>query len=328
MEKLGFRLQDSLFTSMDGLERTSDIENLFGVLSKFKDHQGNFACFTALCLLANPDFEKIENNGFRSYFYEPIKKTYLNYGEAELLSLWKKQGIPSNLMYPQFHGREHLNYSRWLKQVKQNGTQERVGFDHKSVLGIRSSGKLPENNFMAAFEGVSEGEQKDINSAIIDGLDLFKSTFGFASKSAMPSQSIITEESKKVLKAEGVDYLQCGQHFKPDQNGLKKVDLWWGHTDTYGLRYWRRNCSFEPYKGETTDHINDCLNEIKIAFQMSKPAVISTHRINFTSRVDPLLRDKSLKLLEKLLKEIQKKWPDALFINSAQLGNIIDESSN
>src|SRR5690554_564768 len=52
------------YNRYDTLASSEDLEALFDVLSKVKDSQGNHAKFTALSLVANPDFEKIKNSDF------------------------------------------------------------------------------------------------------------------------------------------------------------------------------------------------------------------------------------------------------------------------
>ncbi len=92
------------------------------------------------------------------------------------------------------------------------------------------------------------------------------------------------------------------------------------------MTFWRRNCNFEPYK-DNTNEIEKCLSEIDIAFRWGKPAVISSHRINFTSRIDKNHRDKCLNQLDNLFKRIIKKYPEVEFLNSAQLAEIIQKSN-
>jgi len=46
------------FTKYDCLESNQDLEQLFHVLSSFKDRKGNHPVITANALIANPDFEK------------------------------------------------------------------------------------------------------------------------------------------------------------------------------------------------------------------------------------------------------------------------------
>lgn len=62
---------------------------------------------------------------------------------------------------------------------------------------------------------------------------------------------------------------------------------------------------------------------IQVAFLYNKPAVISTHRVNYIGYIDPKNRDNSLKQMKILLDKIIKKWPDVKFISTDQLSNYI-----
>ena len=70
-----------------------------------------------------------------------------------------------------------------------------------------------------------------------------------------------------------------------------------------------------------------CLNlfgaNIDDAFKWRKPAVISTHRANYVGGMQPENRDKGLSQLKSLIRQIQKNWPEVIFLSSSQLGDLI-----
>lgn len=304
----------------DGLERTQDLEFLFEVLSKFKDIKGNHPVITALTLTSNPDFKKILASNYQ-YHTESIIETYKNHEENNLFNLWKNSGIKNNLLFPQFHGKEHLHPERYLSRVKDLNDLEHEAFKNSSIFG--KSSKTRDKDFLASFEYQNEHDKKNIEKRTEEGLNQFEALFGFKSKSFCPSQSIYGEHLFGTLKNNGVLAIQAGQQFRPENLRLKKVDHYWGDTSSNGLLFWRRNCTFETYKGDNQDHVGQCLKEIEIAFRWGKPAVINSHRINFTSRLTPVLRDKTLSDINLLLKMILKKWPDVEFMNSSQLAEIM-----
>ncbi|MBZ9652571.1 hypothetical protein [Psychroflexus montanilacus] len=325
--KKGYTLEKNKFTSLDGLETTADLEELFNVLENHKNKEENHPVITACAIVANPDFKKIRDSNFTNYHYETIAETYKRYNEDQLIKLWKERGIKDNLLYLQFHGREHLNPHKWLKVLRDKNQMELDAFDTQSLLGLSEGLTKTKDMYMAAFEATSEEHKDDIKSITKEGLDLFEDTFGFKSVSYIPSQSKQFEEINETLVKNGVKFSQAGQYFVPHKDGsFRKVDKIWGEKDQYGMRYWRRNCSFEPYKSENYN-IENCLKEIDIAFRCGKPAVISSHRINFTSRIDKNHRDRSLELLDALLSKIIKKHPEVEFLNSEQLANEIIASS-
>jgi len=95
----------------------------------------------------------------------------------------------------------------------------------------------------------------------------------------------------------------------------------------YGQRFLIRNAIFEPALLDSADDpVRNCLKDISIAFRMKKPAVICTHRLNYVGFLDENNRDKNLKMLQELLDSILEKWPEVEFMNSVQLGLLIDEN--
>lgn len=320
----GYPLDKNKFTSLDGLERKEDLELLFKVLQKYKDDKGNHPVITACAVVANPDFKKIKASDCKKYHFETIDKTYESYDELNLLALWKEIGIKQNLLYPQFHGREHLNPKKWLKVLNDDNQIETAAFKTQTLLGLSGEETKKEDNYMAAFEAISEDHKREIERNTVDGLSIFKNIFGFKSISFMPSQSKQFESLNKTLIKQGVLFNQGGQYFTSNGDGtFKKIDKLWGDRDQYGITYWRRNCTFEPYKNQKGNHVNSCLKEIEIAFRCGKPAVINSHRINYTSRINPGNRDQSLEKLDQLLKAIIKKWPEVEFMNSEMLGKTL-----
>ncbi len=85
-----------------------------------------------------------------------------------------------------------------------------------------------------------------------------------------------------------------------------------------------RNVFFEPVNDPTKDWTDAALARIQAAFLMKRPAVISTHRVNFVGFIDPKNRENGLVQLEKLLQTVVKKWPDVKFITTNELSNYIN----
>ena len=69
------------------------------------------------------------------------------------------------------------------------------------------------------------------------------------------------------------------------------------------------------------------MKEIELAFRWGKPAVINSHRVNYSSGIFVENRDNTLRLLDTLLKAVLQKWPEVEFMNSQQLGETIQNKS-
>src|SRR5688500_10356778 len=82
LEKQGVDLlsvDSKRYNCHDTLGSDSDLADLFETLVKFKDKNGESAAFTAVSVVANPDFERIIANDFKNYYYEPFTKTLERY---------------------------------------------------------------------------------------------------------------------------------------------------------------------------------------------------------------------------------------------------------
>ena len=59
----------------DSLASEDDLNVLFSLISDFKDNFGNHPKLTFNMVVANPDFKKIKESGFKQYYYEPFTET-------------------------------------------------------------------------------------------------------------------------------------------------------------------------------------------------------------------------------------------------------------
>lgn len=320
----GIPMDKSYFTKYDSLESQEDLELLFAVLRSHKDKNGRSPSITANALVANPDFDAIKKGDFKTYHYETIAETYKRYyGNDHVFETWKKEGIKERLLYPQFHGREHIGVWEWMHALRSGEAQELAGFENKAILGLGNrKSATRQKDYTAAFDYVSDEEKYSLIPIIEDGLDLFESTFGFKSKSFVAPSSIRGDYLDETFSKKGVLYHQLGQQYHPDgKGGLQLVDRFWGDSNKEGQIYWRRNATFEPSRKPDADWVNNCLSEMAIAFRWGKPAAINSHRVNFMGTLSEENRANSLNLLSKLLKAMLQKWPDIEFMCSDELGD-------
>lgn len=332
LKKEGYSIDKCKFSTYDSLASSEDLSNLFEVLSSVKDINGNHAILTADSVVANPDFQKIRESGFLQYYYEPFTETLKRYSTSHQKSfeLWK-EGLKYGIFIPQLHGREHLNVVRWMNALQTGDEVTFHAFSQQHFgLSKLTSDKL-KVRYMDGFGNASADTIAIEDKVIREATDLFEELFGFKSTSFIAPCYIWRESVEKTLSECGVKYLQglSLQQIPVTDNppSVKTKYHYLGQKNKYGQRYLIRNAFFEPYKDNTTDKwVNECLNRIRIAFRWHKPAIISSHRINFIGAIDPTFRDRNLKLFKSLLFEIIKCWPDVEFMSSNQLGDYINEN--
>lgn len=314
------------FDKNDSLENTDDLTMLFEVLSSVKDKNGNPAVITPLTIVANPDFDKIEASNKSEYHYELITESYKKYQDSLGAFEKFKEGITKKVFYPQFHGREHFNVKRWMKAINGDSFEDKMAFEERSLITSRFIEK--KDNFALdyqhAFSIDNRDDVTDLKHIIETGLQHFNDLFGFKSQSFCAPCSIQTELIDEHAFKHGVIYNQGGRIYVPQEDGTLKIKhRYLGDKNKFGQLYWRRNCTFEPSRNQNYDWVNQCMQEIAIAFRWGKPAVINSHRVNFIGGIFPENREQSLIKLKQLLSQIIQQWPDVEFMNSEELGNLI-----
>lgn len=331
LTRAGFDLSDTSFYRYDGLETDNDVQGLLDVLSKYRDYNGKHPVFTLACNVANPDYDKIRAAKFEEYHYIPsIEACSTDPLRSNVFAL-HKEGISQGLLYPVFHGREHLNVQRWLRMLQANDPSVSTLFQHRScnyIFGIKKQflGELP-----AAFDLEFKSDLNYQREVIADGLELFNQTWGYYSRYFIMPNGPINNQLEEDTHAKGVHFL-LGERRQNEPLGdgqYKKHLRWIGNRNQYGQFYLTRNGFLEPAVIES-NLCSDCLDKallaVERAFRWHKPAIISSHRINYIGFLSPKVRDKGLKTLDAFLAAVLKRWHDVEFMDSVQLGNLIAQN--
>ena len=317
------------YLKYDSLASEDDLNVLFSLISDCKDNFGNHPKLTFNTVVANPDFKKIKESGFKQYYYEPFTETLKRFSNhSQSFNLWKN-AIDEKLMYPQFHGREHVNVPLWLEELR-NGNQELLdAFD----LGTWS---VPENkssiiNLQASLDWIDERPKEYQEGYINEGLSLFEEIFGFKSITMIPNNFILGEQLHEVLKNNGIKVIQGMKYqklpFGEDNNQKRRIiGRFIGSENGQQIKYFVRNGQYEPTQMPANyDNVDGCLKEISNAFFWNKPAIINTHRLNYVGVYDQKTKDENIKNFRVLVKSIIKKWPNVEFMDSAELANLMLE---
>ncbi|KAF0200324.1 MAG: hypothetical protein FD170_3582 [Bacteroidetes bacterium] len=323
--KKGFRVDENPFNRYDSLASEEDLTALFEVLNSVKDKNNKPAIITANTIVANPDFEKIRKSNFQDYHYEPFTETLKRYSaHSKSFDLWK-EGINNSVFRPQFHGREHLNVIKWMKALADNTGNVRMAFDN-NMFDISSSISKTDDSFLEALNLVDPNEIHFQKQSLADGLKLFENIFNYQSKTFIAPCYIWSSKLNSTLKESGVLGIQGNwNQLEPSltkEKRFKTIKHFTGQTNEIGQYYTTRNVHFEPSYKQNFDWISDTLFRTKTAFRWGKPAIISSHRMNFIGFIDAENRDRNLFLFARLLKEIVKNWPDVEFTSSDELFKI------
>lgn len=329
MDKDGLKIY-SRFDVYDSLETRGDLMALYEVLTSVQDRNGRYPVLTPYATPCNINFEKVAETGFNKYYYELLPETFGKLSLQQPLAyegtweLWQ-EGIRNGLLVPLFHGREHLNLKIFEEKLKAKDFEVITALNNRSYTSISSNG-YKTVSAMAAFDFWDFIETDKFDAIIEDGLNAFEKVFGYRANHFNPPGGREHPVIHKVLKENGVKYIDTPlikrEHL--GQGKYRTVFNYTGKKNIYGQTFLVRNVVFEPTDERGIAWVSYAMKQIEAAFRWNRPAIISSHRVNFCGHIDEENRRKGLKALQRLLKNITERWPDVEFMAANELGSLID----
>ena len=322
IKELGFPVDRDPYSKYDNIASVQDLDTLFELLLSFKDVNGNPPVITANTNMGNPDFDKISENYYKEFYFEPLDVTLSKYSAgSNILDHWHK-GMNEKVFRPQLHGREHLNVIPWLKEL-----QSKTNLQEACELNVSC---IPVNNkignrrdFKAGLDYQEKAELDFHKEALVQSVKEFERIFKFSPLSFIAQCYTWNDEHEKVLNDLGIKYLQgiYGQKIpKGAGNPYIVKHNYFGSKNSMGQKYSIRNVFFELSLFASREEVyRKCLKEIEFAFMFGKPAIISMHRLNFIGSRDINNRDENLRLLKLLISKVLERWPDVQFLSSDKI---------
>lgn len=327
MDKEGLKCYDR-FDIYDTMETREDLEILYEALSSVKDSNGRNAVFSPLAVPCNINFEQIAEEGYEQYRYEFLPETFMKLASLQpkaftgAWDLWK-EGINNGLMVPRFHGREHLNIKVFNEKLKIKDKEILTVLKNRSYTSISSTG-YKTIGYTGAFHFWDPKENQAFKKIIKTGLDAFEKVFGYRATTFNAPAGNESSTIYPYLKKGGIQIIEV-PFIKKEHLGFGKYRMklyYTGNKDNNKLLFSIRNVIFEPTANYSIDWVSYALKQIEIAFRLKKPAIISSHRVNFCGHIDPKNRQKGINALKMLLKKIVSKWPEVEFTSMDKIFGI------
>lgn len=325
LQEAGVDVRRCHYTRFDALEGVDDLSALFEVLCSVRDRNGAMAKFTANCLVANPNFDAIRDEQFLRYVPESVIETFARSERTRGVGKIWLEGYKARLFYPQSHSREHFNVGSWMRYLQGGESIFRVLFNHQMYALSSFFLRGNQRSYLAALQSPEPGEVDERELIVSDGLMRFKQIFGFASNSFIAPNYVWDGYIENILSLEGVRYIQTSGAQQPTVNdqSARRIRRHQGEINANKQLYLLRNVHFEPSSAPGENWISKCLRDIGVSFMMGKPAIISTHRVNYIGALDEKNRERGLLLLRGLLEAVVSRWPDVEFLSTVELGDIM-----
>jgi hypothetical protein len=299
------------------LETAEDLTRLYEVLEHYQDEYDRPACFTANFVVANPDYDAIAASDFTSYADIPIGQ------KNELRGGWL-DGLRRRVFAPQYHGRSHFWPEAWLSDLRSQVAGARALFDgrcHGGLSLLKGQGWRYHSEYM----DWNTGEERSSDALLRwlkEGLDFFREMFGFFPRSTIASHYILTPSMARAWRVAGGEFVQ-GTNYRILRGADSQVQILshsLGESSPEGLLMLGRTVKFDPRPQRPLHGADAALQRITECFRNNVPAIIDTHRINFTGA----WRDSSLQALDDLLKGLKPYRPR--FLSSVEIGEAIGNS--
>ncbi|TVS00482.1 MAG: hypothetical protein EA407_14645 [Rhodobacteraceae bacterium] len=321
---------DGRFDRLDTLETRADLEALLEVLDSVRDKAGQGAVFTPYSLSANPDFDALRGTPDQ-YRYEDLPQSFARLSSEDpdayegAWALWQ-EGIARGLLQPEFHGREHLNLRLLEHKLARRDADAIANIAVKSMAGLRDDPASPGVGFTHAFGLADKADLAQHREILSDGLALFERVFGRPATCFTPPAQRLHPDLYAFLEGQGIRAIDKPLHTvrQLDRGKTRREVNFLGRKRGQGHVTLVRNVVFEPNLRPGTDEVARTLSQIAAAFRWGKPAMISSHRVNFCGHIDPANRRDGLDALKRLLQGIVQRWPDVEFIGAGELARRIE----
>ncbi len=303
MKKKYGKKQFSRWT-LDSLETSDDLNELYDLLENFKNKFEHPPVITTNFITHNIDYS-VKNK----IDFIPLSSGF-NKESEDVRDLYKK-GIENNYIFPQLHGYSHYNLSAVKDYFFTDEGKE--SFENKFLFA-----KSTMRGNLSFLHGEFSRENSESNRIIL-AAEEFKKQFGFYSKSLIPPTYILDKQVLKKFRDCGIMLIQSSNRLTSSAKKRYKFPYF---RKMKGMYWSIRNARLDPHTDYNFNH-EQCLHSIDKAFGNNSPAVIDFHRVNFAGRYAPDYRSRTMTELKLLLNNIREKWPEAKFIHTQKLNDIL-----
>lgn len=266
------------------LESAADVKRLEGVLLEFRGGDGLPPVWQANTIVAAPDYERLVPPMFEVEGLPVV-------GLDALPARWRRPGLLDSYRHAEaagvwcaeLHGLHHLPETAWLHALRRGQHEARAAHEQHSPIcaAVESSGEY------------DAAEPQEVRARVLrDALARFTALFGRAPGSFCPPDYRFDEWLEGEAESLGLTTLQG----KPEQSGSRWTALrrrWLGmqFPHTNGVRFYLPpRIAFEP-RGGAAAHgpvgIEAAHAAARDAWKAGRPAIVSSHRLNYAHLDEP-----------------------------------------
>lgn len=295
------------------------LEDLAGVLASVHDAEGNAAVMTLGLVLGQPDGAAILASGCIEY-----RRNLLDDADNAAILAAIRAGCARQVFALQRHGLEHCWPDALLARARVDASLRAWLAD--SSARTESLPAALQSRWTDASQLPSTSLRRaQIEAAVSEEAARFSEIFGRAPAVAVPNTFLWTSAVEEAWAASGVRcVVSCGSRYEgraaDGSLGVSAVRTRNGGTGAGGVRYVVRDVYFEPARGHRAEQ---AWEEIAVRFALARPALLETHRDNFTT--PEAQRRDALAELARMLAGARERHPDLRFMSTEALADAFDD---
>ena len=295
------------------LETADDLRELAALLARHRDSIGRKPSIVMNFIMANINFDRCFEPDLKQIPLRPLSQGIPGtWNRPGLLEAYR-DGVQEGLFYPALHGLTHFCERVVLREFNADGQRGEL---IRTMWNAQTSyvyWRMPWIGYEYWDPNVRPARRslpiEDQRAAIGRATAVFRELFGVGPFSACAPGYRASADTRISWFENGVRVAQNG----PGESEFP-------YLDENGMLFTFRTVEMEPAMERC--EIKNLLARVNECFERGCPVVISLHSINFHSTIRDF-RTPMLKLLDEFLIELERKWPDLLYVHDQDLYSIV-----
>lgn len=330
LSALGYKLDSrpGRLNYANTLETQGDLEALYRTLEGFKDRLGRSPVVTANFIVTNPDYPRIEEEGFAKYHFVPISEgfpgTWSLRGTA--LEVWRS-GIRRKLVVPEYHGFSHCNQVNWMEGLRRGDKRLLDFFREEMVTSSRRYATVSEYG-IAGPGGIAFESFWDQYREVAAGCEIFREAFGRDPRLTIPPHDVSDSRTLLAFAKAGMNLVQSERRTLTGILGLRPLGprsvL---HATARAITQltvtfrWYRNVRLEPKESRSKDEATSALELSNRILRAGGPVIVGSHRQNYVAGVEPDNAGQGRRRLASFLAGLRED-PKLVFLSSFEAAQL------
>jgi len=258
-------------------ETAEDVTRLLEVLAGHRDPDGRPAAMTMNLVTANADFEAIEADNFARYHDRPLDETA---DPAVLAGL--RRGVDEGLAALELHGRCHLDVEAWLADLRTDhpGARDLFAARVDGGLSLVSGRTWRYHSELLAWADGRARPTEDLVEWLRPAVATVERIAGTPPRSVIAPHYVLTRQAEAAFAALGLVSAQGTE--RVPRPGRDPARSYLGQRGPAGLVRLIRTARFDPRPDRPDHQLDTATAVIDRCFEQGLPAVVDTHRINYT----------------------------------------------